>query len=109
MGWRIRKIKEAPRNIKRGVKSLIYWLPIIWQSNWWDFGYLLDLMEHQIKRMRNNWDDAHYVDSEKEKKQMEDTLKLLDQFNDSYLDFEMEQLWFEEFIDSLKVMMSWWD
>lgn len=109
MGWRIRKIKDAPRNIKRGVKSLIYWLPIIWKSNWWDFGYLMDLMEHQLKLMRDNWDDACYVNSEKEKQQIVETLKLLEAFNDCDFDFESEQLWFEEFINSLKVMRRWWD
>jgi len=58
------KIKNAPRDIKRGVKSLWYWLPLMWKNNWWDFEYMLDIMEHQIKLMESHWvkDTCHEGD-----------------------------------------------
>ena len=78
MHWRLGSIKNIPRNIKRGVKSVIYWFPIIWENNWWDYGYLLDMMNHQIKLMESHWvTDTCHVGDEKIKKQMNDVLYAL--------------------------------
>lgn len=96
------------RNIKNGIKSFWYWRKIIWNNRWWDYGYLLYLIEHQLRLMADNWDKSHYVGSEEEKAEIEESLRLLEELNNT-TNWDMEQEWFEEFIDSLKVMRKWWD
>jgi hypothetical protein len=102
------KIKNAPRNIKRGVRSLIHWLPVIWESNWWDYEYLLDLMEHQLKLMSSDENKSYTVGWDDHKKEMRESLRLLDAFKNASC-FEEENELFDEFISSLKIMRGWWD
>jgi hypothetical protein len=108
MGWRLRKLKDTPRNIKRGIRSLIYWLPVIWENNWWDYDYMLDLIEHQLKLMSDDKHKSYTMGWGDCKKEMDDSLKLLHAYRNED-DFEIEGELFEEFINSLKVMRAWWD
>ena len=73
------RIKELPKDLKRGIKSFWYWRKIIWYNNWWDSGYLLILMKHQIELMEKNWvkNTIHMGDS-KIKMQMQEVLRALD-------------------------------
>ena len=126
------KIKNAPRDIKRGIKSLIYWLPIIWENNWWDSGYLLDLMQHQIKLMEKNWvKNTHHVGDELIKEDMVLCLECLDRltkeeyFTDgNFFDDDLNYIGTEEglqrardikaadidvLFNTLKKYESWWD
>ena len=110
------KIKNAPRDIKRGVKSLIYWLPVIWKNNWWDSGYLFLLMHHQVKLMESHWvKDTHHVEDEEIKLQMQlclECLKRLDE--DNYILMENGIDVYNADMDILfttlrENMRDWWD
>lgn len=39
------------RNIVRGIRNVIHYLPIIWRDRDWDHTYLLQLMEFKLRRM----------------------------------------------------------
>jgi len=104
----LRKIKYKITKIKRGFSSLVYWLPVIWKNNWWDYGYLLGLIEHQLKLMSRDSNKSYSVEWDECREEMKYSLLLLDKFNNEE-DWNMEQEWFDEFIDSLKVMRKWWD
>ena len=38
-----------PLNIISGIKSVWYWLPIIWKDCNWDHGYIFDILSHKLK------------------------------------------------------------
>ena len=38
-----------PHNIISGIKSVWYWLPIIWKDCNWDHGYIFDILSHKLK------------------------------------------------------------
>ena len=39
------------RDIKQGFFNLYYWFNLIFKTQYWDSGYLLDIEQHQLKRM----------------------------------------------------------
>jgi len=43
-----RKIKEWPRQIRQGVRSLIQWFPIIWKDRQWDHFYIYVVLRHKL-------------------------------------------------------------
>ena len=58
--WIVRKIKFISlwwyhdgqflhTNIKRGIKNIWYWLPIVWKDRNWDSHYIFEIMKHKIK------------------------------------------------------------
>ena len=47
--WWNHEGKYLHTTIKRGVKNLIYWLPIIWKDRHWDSHYIFEIMIHKIK------------------------------------------------------------
>lgn len=109
-----REITSPFRNFKTGVKSLIYWFPVIWKNRWYDYEFLLDLIEHQLKLMSNDKNKSYTEGWDECVEEMKLSLRLLDHFNnqsweDMSLEYDNEQMWIEEFIDSLKVMRKWWD
>lgn len=35
----------------KGIKNLLYWLPVIWKDRDYDYGFLLKIMHHKMKAM----------------------------------------------------------
>ncbi len=59
------------RRFNDSIKQLFYWLPIIWKNRWWDYGFLLVLMEHQLNYMLKHWCvDTIHVGDEKIKSEI---------------------------------------
>jgi len=46
-----RKIKEWPRQIRQGIKSLIIWFPVIWKDRWWDQYFIYVVLRHKLHLM----------------------------------------------------------
>lgn len=44
--------KRMLKQIRRGIKNLIDWFPIIWRDRDYDYGYLLYILQHKLKRMQ---------------------------------------------------------
>ena len=63
-------IKHKIRNFHLGIKSILYWIPIIKNDRWYDYYYLDILIHHKLKQMedgfRNNSsiDDAELIANE---------------------------------------------
>jgi len=46
-----RKIAERMSEIKAGIKSVLFWLPIIWKDRWYDWDFLMMIIEHKLLQM----------------------------------------------------------
>jgi hypothetical protein len=65
-----------------GIKNLWAWRKIIWRDRWWDYSFLMTIIEFKLKLMRDNWDNSHYVNSEHEKEQLEKLLTILNEIQE---------------------------
>jgi hypothetical protein len=66
------------REFIRGLRSLWYWLPVIWKDRSWDYVYLLIVMKHKIEQMADSTPDWLHVNAEEIQKEMQDTVYLLE-------------------------------
>jgi len=48
------KIKQWPRQIRQGIKSLIIWFPVIWQDRWYDHYFIYAILRHKLHLMEHN-------------------------------------------------------
>lgn len=79
-------IKDPYYDIKNGIKSLKYWLPIIWKDRSWDYYYTYIVMRHSIKRLHDTINkNRRHIGCERDIKRMKICLHLLDRIiNDDY-------------------------
>jgi hypothetical protein len=42
------KIKQWPRQIRQGIKSLWIWFPVIWKDRQWDHIYIYQVFRHKL-------------------------------------------------------------
>lgn len=78
------------RNIIYGVKNLIYYFPVIWHDRYWDYEFMLDLLEIKIKQMRDGIKkDNILAETDKYVSQMNDTLYHIICFKEASDRFEM--------------------
>jgi len=47
------KIKQWPRQIRQGIKSLIIWFPVIWKDRWWDHIFIYYILRHKLHLMEH--------------------------------------------------------
>lgn len=66
------------REIRRGIRNLIYWAPIIWQDRNFDYVYLYRILRHKIKAMSDSIPDWYRVDNEEVQESMDLCVKILD-------------------------------
>lgn len=50
----LNNIKYFFYDIKYGVQNIIYYLPVIWKDRDWDNEYILDLLNHKLKKNEKN-------------------------------------------------------
>ena len=82
------------KSFLKGIDNLIKWRKIIWQDRWWDYYFLLEILQFKLKDMEENWGkNTHYVNDYKDKEiiksLLEDLTWMLDnenEFNDGYLE-----------------------
>lgn len=76
----IQTIKDAPRNIKYGIKNLIKWFPVIWQDRDWDHYFLYVILHHKLKYMEKVFlsDDCHVMSAKQTAAQIKICINLLD-------------------------------
>jgi len=53
----IKKIKQIPGNIK----AVLQWSKILWNNFDWDDGYLLDVIEYKLTRMKKYFESADFI------------------------------------------------
>lgn len=102
VGYFFKNIVTSIRSIKQGLKNLWEWKGIIWRNRWYDYSFFMSLQKKQLTYMRDNWDNAHYVHSEREKETLDKLIRILDeieQYDD--VDQEMVNKKYQEFGDLL--------
>ena len=51
--------------LKRGIRNLWIWFPTIWRNDSWDYCFMLNMMDKQLKEMEELW-ESKYVKRERE-------------------------------------------
>ena len=110
--WLVRKLQWIPlwwsqegqftlRNIKTGIKSIWYWLPIIWKDRHWDSHYIFDIMIHKIKAQSKyiGSRDIH-TRAKRDAEVMMTCVRLMERVQDEfysgeYSDYHKTKHWFE--------------
>lgn len=62
------------RDIICGIKNLFYYFPVIWNDRYWDYEYLLVLLEHKLQQMREGLIKNGII----EEKQLQKTVQQID-------------------------------
>lgn len=85
----------------RGIKSIRYWLPIIWKDRNWDHRYIFDIVTHKLKAQ------AQYISSrdihtraQRDAEVMMTCVRLIKKVKDEsysmeYMDYHKTKSWFE--------------
>ena len=93
--------KYLHTTIKRGIKSIWYWLPIIWKDRHWDSHYIFEIMKHKLKA-QSKWiggRDIH-TRSKRDAEVMMTCVRLMEKVQDEfysgeYSDYHTTKHWFE--------------
>jgi hypothetical protein len=121
--WIVRKLGYIPvwwnhegkylhTTIKRGVKNLIYWLPIIWKDRHWDSSYIFEILAHKIKA-QSKWigDRDIHTRAKRDAEVMMTCVNLMklvqDEFySGEYSDYHRTKHWFEP-VEGKEGLSSW--
>ena len=86
--------------IKRGIKNIWYWLPIIWKDRHWDSHYIFEIMMHKIKAQSKyiGSRDIH-TRAKRDAEVMMTCVRLMEKVQDEfysgeYSDFHKDKHWF---------------
>lgn len=93
--------RHIPRNIKQGIKNIIYWLPVIWKDRHWDHSFIYEVLKHKLKAQANyiGTKDRH-TRAKQDARRMLLCTKLIqicqdDTYGMEYLDYAENEFWFE--------------
>lgn len=97
------------------LKRLKQWSKIIWESEDWDYGFLLILMSEKLKRMEKlHREDGHSEESSKYAKEISEMKKDIDELieidassSHNVKAVEVAKKVFNE--DIAKKILNWWD
>jgi len=94
--------RHIPRNILEGIKSIIYWFPIIWKDRNYDHTFIYEVLKHKLKAQANYIasKDRH-TKAQVDARRMLICAKLLQKLQDDtyateYLDYSENDFWFED-------------
>jgi hypothetical protein len=75
------RLKDLYYNIKRGVKNVWYYIPIVWDNNNWDHGYCLRLYTSSLKRLHDTLVREDFVvRTEHELRKLKSVIELLERY-----------------------------
>lgn len=87
--------------IKRGIKSIWYWLPIIWKDRHWDSHYIFEIMKHKLKAQSKyiGKRDIH-TRAKRDAEVIMTCVRLMEKVQDEfysmeYMDYHKTKHWFE--------------
>ena len=77
---RLTRAWQFPRQaVWQGLKSLVFWLPVIWKDRHWDHTFIFIMLRHKLKAMRALWiRNKRHVGWEKDVRRMSVCIFLLD-------------------------------
>ena len=65
---------------KNGIKNLWNYKSVIWNDRWYDYSFIIKLLEFKLKDTIKNWDKAHYVGSDFTKLRMQINLNRIEEY-----------------------------
>ena len=68
-------------NIKQGIKNFWNYRNVIWKDRWYDYSYILKLLEFKLRDTIKNWDCAHYIGSNFTKLRMQVILNRIEEYS----------------------------
>jgi hypothetical protein len=98
-------------SIRRGVRNLIRWFPVIWMDEDFDWAYLAGIMETKFRFMAEDAKTWNNVGSEKQRKELLECAELLARIIDDVgKNEEIMKAWQERlgYLISRK-LRRWWD
>ena len=103
--WWNNEGKYLHLEIKRGVKNLIYWFPIIWKDRNWDSNYIFEIMKHKLTSQADyiGRRDFH-TRAQQDAKRMRLCVKLMglvqeEFYSSEYSDYHNTKHWFQDLPD----------
>lgn len=114
--WIVRKLEWIPtwwdhegryihREIKTGIKSILYWLPVVWKDRNWDHRYIFGILEHKLKAQSKyiGSRDIH-TRAKRDAEVMMTCVRLLERvgeeyYSSEYTDYHKTKHWFEDVPD----------
>lgn len=110
--WIVRKLQWIPlwwnhdgkyllKTINRGIKSIWYWLPIIWKDRHYDSHYIFEIMKHKIKAQSKYIGERDiHTRAKRDAEVMMTCVRLIEKVQDEfysseYNDYHKTKHWFE--------------
>jgi len=91
-----------PKEIKRGIQKIWYWLPIIWKDRDWDGHYIFEIMKHKLQAQAKYIGDRDFhTRAQLDAKRMRLCVKLMQKIQDEdytmeYMDYHKDRIWFTD-------------
>ena len=89
------------KNIKRGIKNIWYWFPIIWEDRNWDSLFIFTILSHKLKTQSEyiGGGDIHQ-NTKRDAEVMMVCVRLIEKVQDEwysmeYMDYHKTKHWFE--------------
>jgi hypothetical protein len=91
-----------PKEIKRGIQKIWYWLPIIWKDRDWDGHYIFEIMKHKLQAQAKYIGDRDFhTRAQQDARRMRLCVKLMQKIQDEdytmeYMDYHKDRVWFTD-------------
>jgi hypothetical protein len=102
--WKFRA-KYFHKDLYRGIKNLITWLPVVWKDRDWDSYYIFKILEHKLKLQSKGISrrDIH-LNAKRDSEIMMTCVRLMERLREEYYrmeytDYHESKYWFEEIKD----------
>ena len=99
--WWIHDGKYIIKEFIRGIKSVWYWLPIIWKDRNWDYRYIYTILQHKLKAQSAyiGSRDIH-TRAKRDAELMMTCVRLIEKIEEEfysmeYMEYEKVKHWFE--------------
>lgn len=92
--------KYIPKEFKRGIKKIWYWLPIIWKDRDWDGHYIFEVLKHKLKAQAKYIGDRDFhTRAQQDARNMRLCVRLIEKIQDEYyqmeyMDYAKNRHWF---------------
>ena len=93
------------KDLYRGIKNLLKWIPVIWKDRNWDHTFIYDIFEHKLKLQSEYIGKyGNHVTAKRDAEIMMVCVKLIQRLKDGYYDgenhdYHKTKYWFEDIED----------
>ena len=91
-----------PKETKRGIQKVWYWLPIIWKDRDWDGHYIFEVLKHKLKAQAKYISDRDFhTRAQQDARRMRLCVSLIQKLQDDYyemeyMDYHKDRVWFTD-------------